>query len=246
MAETVLKVTNLSKKFILKTRYDNFREYFWNLFKFQKQQKHEFQALKNISFEVKKGEFFGIIGKNGSGKSTLFKLIAGIYQPDEGGVEIQGKLIPFLELGVGFNPNLSARENVYLNGIILGLTRKEVEERYDEIIDFAEVREFEHMPLKTFSSGMQVRLAFSIAIQAKGDIYLLDEVFAVGDIGFQQKSLKVIEAMIKEGKTILFVGHSMTAMRTYADRVLYISNHEGYVSDDVEGTIQKFTDALTQ
>jgi ABC-2 type transport system ATP-binding protein len=226
MSDIALKVNNVSKSFkIYHQQYSGFRDYFWNLFK-PKQKPTLFHALQDISFEVKKGEFYGIIGRNGSGKSTLLKIIAGIYQPDTGSVDVSGRLIPFLELGVGFNPQLTARENVFLNGIILGMTRREVEDKYDEIIDFAEVREFQDMPLKTFSSGMQVRLAFAIAIQAKGDIYLLDEVFAVGDAGFQQKSLKVIEDMMQQGKTIIFVTHDMSSIRKYASNVLFIKDHK--------------------
>lgn len=244
MSEIAVKVENISKSFkIAHENHEKLREYFVNLFK-EKKPPTVFTALEGISFTVNKGDFFGIIGKNGSGKSTLLKIIAGIYQPDAGGVTVNGKLIPFLELGVGFNPELTARENVYLNGIILGMTRKEVEAKYDEILDFAEVREFEDMPLKTFSSGMQVRLAFSIAIQAKGDIYLLDEVFAVGDIGFQQKSLKVIEDMIHEGKTFIFVGHDLRAMEKYANKILYISNHRAEVSEDVEKMLKEYTDSM--
>lgn len=246
MSETAIKVDNISKSFpALKQRHDNIRSYFWDLFKTKSEEekaaKHErFWALKDISFEVKKGEFYGIIGKNGSGKSTLLKIIAGIYQPDTGKVEVNGKIIPFLELGVGFNPNLTARDNVYLNGIIMGMTKKEVDEKYDEIFEFAELREFENLQLKKFSSGMQVRLAFAVAAQAKGDIYLLDEVFAVGDIGFQQKALAVIENMIREGKTFIYVGHGMDTMKKYASNVLYIKDHV------VEGTGIEMVDLYTQ
>lgn len=226
MSEIALKVENVSKSFrINHVNYSGIRNYFFEMFE-TKKKPNTFNALENISFEVKKGEFFSIIGKNGSGKSTLLKIIAGIYQPDSGSVHVEGKLIPFLELGVGFNPELTARENVYLNGIILGLTRKQINNIYDEILDFAEVREFEDLQLKNFSSGMMVRLAFSVAIQAKGDIYLLDEVFAVGDIGFQKKSLKVIEQMIKDSKTIIFVGHDMSRVEKYSSNVLYIKDHK--------------------
>lgn len=250
MSETVLKVENISKSFPgLRHRHDSFRSYFWDIFKRKtpeekKAAKERFWALQDISFEVKKGEFFGIIGKNGSGKSTLLKVIAGIYEPDSGSVNSEGKMIPFLELGVGFNPNLTARENVFLNGIIMGMTRKEVEEKYDEIFDFAELREFENLQLKKFSSGMQVRLAFAVAAQAKGDIYLLDEVFAVGDIGFQQKALKVIEDMIANGKTFIYVGHGMDTMKKYATNVMYIKDHkiEGFGMDMVDKYIADITE----
>jgi ABC-2 type transport system ATP-binding protein len=249
MSEIAIKVKNITKTFpALQQRHDNIRAYVWDIFRKKTEEEKEshskrFVALENISFEVKKGEFFGIIGKNGSGKSTLLKIIAGIYEPDHGGVEVNGKIIPFLELGVGFNPNLTARENVYLNGIIMGMTRAEVDEKYDEIFEFAELREFENLQLKKFSSGMQVRLAFAVAAQAKGDIYLLDEVFAVGDIGFQQKALAVIEKMIGEGKTFIYVGHGMDTMKKYATNVLYIKDHR------VEGMgvemVDRYQDEMT-
>lgn len=228
--EIVLKVTNISKYFPqIRFKHDNLRSYFWDIFKKrteeEKKSKNEkFCALQNISFEVKRGEFFGIIGKNGAGKSTLLKIIAGVYQPDTGTIEHKGKIIPFLELGVGFNYNLTARENVFLNGVILGMTIKEVNENLEEIFEFAELKGFENLELKKYSSGMVVRLAFSIAAKAKGDIYLLDEVFAVGDIGFQKKALKKIEDMIKEQKTFIYVGHSMDTMRKYATNVLYLKD----------------------
>lgn len=145
-------------------------------------------ALKDISFEVKRGEFFGIVGRNGSGKSTLLKIIGGIYQPTRGLVRVNGTLTPFIELGIGFNPELTGRENIFLNGAILGLTHKEIQARYDEIVAFAELDKFMDQKLKNYSSGMQVRLAFSIAIQAHNDILLIDEVLAVGDAAFQRIS----------------------------------------------------------
>ncbi|MCX8035184.1 MAG: ATP-binding cassette domain-containing protein [Candidatus Dojkabacteria bacterium] len=234
----VLKVNNVTKRFLKsKLKYQTFREYFWNLpheiyerlksilnisSSYQTRNQNTFTVLEDISFEVKRGEFVSIIGKNGSGKSTLLKILAGIYIPDDGNIEVYGKIIPFLELGVGFNTELTAKENVYLNGIVLGLTRKEVDQFYDQIIDFAEVREFENMKLKYFSSGMQVRLAFSVAIHAQGDIYLLDEVFAVGDINFQKKALDAIHQIIKSGKTIIYVGHGMDTVRKYSSNVIYL------------------------
>lgn len=144
-------------------------------------------VLKDISFEIKKGDFFGIVGKNGSGKSTLLKIISRIYSPNSGKVQVNGKLVPFIELGVGFNPELTGRENVYLNGAMLGFTREEIDDMYDDIVDFAELGDFMEQKLKNYSSGMQVRLAFSVAIKSQGDILVLDEVLAVGDEAFQKK-----------------------------------------------------------
>lgn len=183
------------------------------------------QVLNGISFEVKKGEFFGIVGRNGSGKSTLLKMLAGIYMPTAGSIEINGKLTPFIELGVGFNPELTGRENVYLNGSLLGFSRKEMDEMYEDIVEFAEIRRFMDQKLKNYSSGMQVRLAFSIAIRANTEILVLDEVLAVGDAAFQQKCNDYFEKLKRENKTIVLVTHSMDAVQRYCDRALLI--HDG-------------------
>ncbi len=184
-----------------------------------------FEAVRHISFDVQKGEFFGIIGRNGCGKSTLLKMIAGIYVPSSGSIETHGTLSPFIELGVGFNPELSARDNIFLNGSILGFSRREVEKRFDDIIGFAELEAFVDQKLKNFSSGMHVRLAFSIAIQVPSDILLIDEVLAVGDTAFQNKCFDVFRRMKAEGRTIIFVTHGMASMRQFCDRVLVM--HEG-------------------
>ncbi len=193
-------------------------------------------VLKNVSFEIKKGEFFGIVGRNGSGKSTLLKLISQIYVPDRGSITVNGKLTPFIELGVGFNPELSGRDNVYLNGALLGFNREEMEAMYDEIVEFAELERFMDQKLKNYSSGMQVRLAFSIAIRANTDILVLDEVLAVGDEAFQRKCEEYFSTVKKQGKTIILVTHDMEAVRKYCDKVIMISNGECIASgapDDV-------------
>jgi ABC-2 type transport system ATP-binding protein len=181
------------------------------------------EVLKDISFEIKKGEFFGIVGRNGSGKSTLLKLLAGIYTPDSGQIHINGKLTPFIELGVGFSPELTGRENVFLNGALLGFSRKEMEKMYDEIVEFAELERFMDQKLKNYSSGMQVRLAFSIAIQAKTDILVLDEVLAVGDAAFQKKCNKVFTDFKKNGKTVVLVSHDMESVKKFCDKVAVIN-----------------------
>lgn len=180
------------------------------------------KVLNDISFEVKKGEFFGIVGRNGSGKSTLLKMLAGIYIPNAGTVQIKGLLTPFIELGVGFNPELTGRENVFLNGALLGFSRKEMNAMYDDIVEFAEIEKFMDQKLKNYSSGMQVRLAFSIAIRAKSDILLIDEVLAVGDTAFQRKCYEVFTALRKEGRTIIFITHDMSAVERFCDRVMVI------------------------
>ena len=180
------------------------------------------QALKDITFEVRKGEFFGIVGRNGSGKSTLLKLLAGIYTPTKGAVSVNGTLTPFIELGVGFNPELTGRENVFLNGALLGFSRREMQTMYQSIVDFAELERFMDQKLKNYSSGMQVRLAFSIAIRARSDILLIDEVLAVGDAAFQQKCYDIFEKLKAEKKTIVFVSHDMSVVRRFCDRAVLI------------------------
>lgn len=184
----------------------------------------EFTPLKNVSFTVNEGEFFGIVGRNGSGKSTLLKTIAGIYSPTKGGVEVKGSLVPFIELGVGFNPELTGRENVFLNGALLGFSRQEMEIMYDEIVEFSELADFMEEKLKNYSSGMQVRLAFSVAIKARGDILMLDEVLAVGDASFQQKCFDYFEKIKRSGQTVVFVTHDMNAVRRFCSRAIYIEN----------------------
>lgn len=221
MPNIAIKIENISKSFrIPQENRNTLREHFWNLFHPTKYKK--FEVLKSISLRIEKGQWLGIIGNNGSGKSTLLKIIAGIYEPDEGKIKINGRLVPFLELGVGFNPELSARENIFLNGTILGVTRKELEKKFDQIVDFAEIRQFLDLPLKNFSSGMQVRLAFAIAIQAEADIYLLDEVLAVGDMIFQKKCKKVFYELKHQKKTVIFVSHNINEIKNFCDKIAWL------------------------
>jgi ABC-2 type transport system ATP-binding protein len=191
-------------------------------------------ALRNVSFDVKKGEFFGIVGRNGSGKSTLLKLLAEIYQPTKGSVSVQGRLVPFIELGVGFNPELTGKENVYLSGALSGFSAKEMDEMYDDIVAFAELEQFMDQKLKNYSSGMQVRLAFAVATRARADILLIDEVLAVGDAEFQRKCFQYFKNLKKNKKTVVFVSHDMSAVREYCDRAILIDQSriikEGNVS----------------
>jgi len=181
-------------------------------------------ALRNISFDVKKGEFFGIVGRNGSGKSTLLKILAGVYQPTTGTVTISGKLTPFIELGVGFNPELNGHDNIFLNGALLGFSRVQMKQMYQDIVDFAELNDFMDVKLKNYSSGMQVRLAFSIATRCQSDILLLDEVLAVGDAVFQQKCFDYFAEIKKTGRTVCFVSHDVGVLRRYCDRAMYIKD----------------------
>lgn len=186
----------------------------------------EFDALQNVSFNVAPGEFFGIIGRNGSGKSTLLKMIAGIYRPDSGSATVNGSIASFIELGVGFNMELTGRDNLFINGALLGLTRKEIKYRYDAIVDFAELHDFMDMKLRNYSSGMQVRLAFSVALQADADVLLTDEVLAVGDARFQEKCYDVFQERKKRGRTIVFVSHDMSAIQQFCDRVMLMERGE--------------------
>ncbi|MBA3758282.1 ABC transporter ATP-binding protein [Candidatus Saccharibacteria bacterium] len=218
-----IKVSNASKLFKLPhERHTSIKSAVLNFYKRKKT--YELQkALKGINLEIKKGEFFGIVGRNGSGKSTLLKLLAEIYSPDTGAIQINGKLTPFIELGVGFNPELTGRENVYLNGALLGFSQKEMEAMYQDIVDFAEIERFMDQKLKNYSSGMQVRLAFSIAIRAQSDILLIDEVLAVGDAAFQRKCFSYFEELKKNKKTVVIVSHDMNAIERFCTRAALIS-----------------------
>lgn len=198
------------------------------------------QVLKDVSFEIKKGEFFGIVGRNGSGKSTLLKMLAGIYTPTKGHIQVDGKLTPFIELGVGFNPELTGRENVFLNGALLGFNRKEVEAMYDDIVEFAELERFMDQKLKNYSSGMQVRLAFSIAVKAETEILLIDEVLAVGDAAFQRKCFDYFMKLKKDKKTVILVTHDMGAARQFCDSGIMIDQGEIVKQGNIERIAQAY------
>lgn len=240
MEDIAVSVKNVSKKFRIPIngKKETLQERFVN--PFHKTKYVEFHALNNLSFDVKKNEFFSVIGPNGAGKSTLLKIVSGIYIPDSGKVVVNGTLVPFLELGVGFNPELTARENVYLNGTILGLTKKEVDEYIDEIFKFAELTEFVNLPVKNFSSGMAVRLAFSIAIKVKSDILVLDEVLAVGDGEFQKKCFNYFDSIVGK-KTILFVSHGLDAVKKYSDRVLWLKEDKTYEIGNPSEMVDKYS-----
>jgi len=235
--DIAIKVENVSKTFkIPHEKISSIRGAFVNMF--QKKTYEEFKALNDVSFEVKKGEFFGIIGRNGSGKSTLLKILAGIYQPDTPvkstkggpakrefhGVKINGLISPFLELGIGFNPELSGRDNIYLNATVLGLTKKQIDHKFNDIVAFSELERFIDQKLKNYSSGMQVRLAFSVAIHANRDILLMDEVLAVGDTNFQSKCLTEFNRYKELGKTVILVTHDISTVQRYCDRAMLLRN----------------------
>jgi ABC-type polysaccharide/polyol phosphate transport system ATPase subunit len=216
-----IEVVGLSKSFRLPhERRTTLKEYF--LHPLRRTTYEENRALRDIDFAVDEGEFFGVIGPNGSGKSTLLKILAGIYRPDVGTVRVRGLLSPFIELGVGFNDELTARDNVRVNATLLGLPLRELDERFDEVIAFAELERFVDQKLKNFSSGMQVRLAFSIAIQVPFDVLLLDEVLAVGDQSFQEKCFATFDRFRQEGKTIVLVSHDLQAVSRFCDRALLL------------------------
>ena len=219
-----VKVDHVSKFFRLPTEAtQSLRTSLVNRFKGIKGYKEQ-HVLKDISFEVEKGDFYGIVGRNGSGKSTLLKIISEIYIPEKGTVTIDGKLVSFIELGVGFNPELTGRENVYMNGAMLGFSTEEVDAMYDDIVEFAELGEFMNQKLKNYSSGMQVRLAFSVAIKAQGDILILDEVLAVGDEAFQRKCNDYFMERKHSGKTTILVTHDMNAVKKYCNKAVLIEN----------------------
>ena len=219
--EIAIRVTDLHKSFKLPTEKAwGLKQAILNRLKGVKGYKEQ-KVLRGLNFEVKKGEFLGIVGRNGSGKSTLLKVMSNIYVPEKGKVEINGNLVPFIELGVGFNPELTGRENVYLNGALLGFSNEEMHKMYDDIWKFAELESFQDQKLKNYSSGMQVRLAFSIAIRARGDILLLDEVLAVGDAAFQEKCNKYFESLHGE-QTVVLVTHSMESVKKFCDRAILI------------------------
>jgi ABC-type polysaccharide/polyol phosphate transport system ATPase subunit len=227
MEEVVVSVKDVGKVFqIPKERHTSLKSLV--LRGWRNRGYRKFEAIEKVDFEIHRGEFFGIIGQNGSGKSTLLKILAGIYVPSRGKVRIDGRLSPFIELGVGFNPELTARENVFLNGAILGLSRAEVAAKFDEIIAFAELEQFVDQKLKNFSSGMLVRLAFSVAIRARADILLIDEVLAVGDANFQAKCYDVFRRLKAEGRTIIFVSHDLGSIKEFSDRVLLLNKGKTY------------------
>src|ERR1700756_2603635 len=232
----IIKVENLGKKYRLRHQkqetYSTLRDTIVNgaknMFSFNKADKpsiEEFWALKNVNFEINQGDRIGIIGRNGAGKSTLLKILSRVVHPTTGRLTIEGKMASLLEVGTGFHPELSGRENIYLNGVILGMTRKEIQKKFDEIVAFSEIDKFLDTPVKRYSSGMFVRLAFSVAVHMEPDILIVDEVLAVGDANFQKKSAAKMESISKdEGRTILFVSHNMPAMEKLCPTSIYLEN----------------------
>jgi ABC-type polysaccharide/polyol phosphate transport system ATPase subunit len=238
-----IEVRELRKAFRLPhERRDTLREYFLNPLKRVDYERNV--ALDGLSFEVRKGECFGIIGPNGGGKSTLLKLLAGIYRPDSGETVVRGRLSPFIELGVGFNAELTGRDNIRINATLLGLSKRELERRYDSIVEFAELERFVDQKLKNYSSGMQVRLAYSIAIQVDFDVLLLDEVLAVGDQAFQEKSFQTFERFRAEGKTIVFVSHDLRAITRSCDRALLVQSGRVAALGTTQDVVERYVQSL--
>jgi ABC-2 type transport system ATP-binding protein len=237
-------IRNLSKTFRLaEERRGTLRE---RLMKIHiRNERRSRKTLDNISFEVEQGEFFGIIGRNGSGKSTLLKILAGVYQPDRGSyIKIAGRIAPMLELGVGFNPELTGRENVYLSSIIQGLTKKDVDAKYEEIVRFAELEKFMGLQVKHFSSGMAVKLAISVSVQIDAPIMLLDEVLAVGDFVFQEKCFELFQRYKDEGKTIILVTHDPASMERFADRAMLIHQSRIELIGNPRKVLEKYYDLI--
>lgn len=239
MEKPIIKFENVTKNFS-KNNQKTFKEFLPALFMGEKTV-DKFTALSNISFEIEKGECVGIIGPNGSGKSTILKLIAGVMSPTFGKIYVHGKISPLIELGAGMHPELSGKENIYLNGAILGLKRKQIDEYFQSIIDFSELQEFIDQPIKHYSSGMYMRLAFSIAVHVNPEILIVDEILAVGDTDFQSKCFAKMEEFKKNGVTILFVSHSMGQVESFCTRAIYLNHHQIQFDGNPTIAIQKYS-----
>ena len=256
MSDTIIKVENLSKKYIIghqqQEKYTALRDILVNgtkslanniynrKFKVQNSQKEEFWALKDVSCEIKQGDRVGIIGRNGAGKSTLLKMLSRIAEPSSGRISIKGRVASLLEVGTGFHPELTGRENIYLNGAILGMSKVEIKRKFDEIVDFAEVEKFLDTPVKRYSSGMYVRLAFAVAAHLEPEILIVDEVLAVGDAAFQKKCLGKMEDVGKEGRTVLFVSHNMSTIQKLCSSAIYLQFGSIKLQGDADQVIERY------
>ena len=233
----MIKLENVSMRFNLGIEKDSsFKQLFVNLFSFKRRKNkknEEFWALKDINFEIKKGEVFGLVGSNGAGKSTLLKIVAGVMKPTKGTVKVGGGISPMIELGAGFDSELTARENIYLNGAVLGYSKEFIDQKFQEIVDFSELHDFIDVPVKNFSSGMVARLAFSISTIVDPEILIVDEILSVGDINFQQKSEEKMKRMINGGTTVLYVSHSLESIKKICQKAIWLEH----------GKIQKIGDA---
>ncbi len=231
----MIKIDNVSMKFNLEIEKDfSMKQAFVDLFTKKKKKNDDFWALKNVSFTIAKGEVVGLIGSNGAGKSTLLKVVSGVMKPTSGKVTVQGGISPMIELGAGFDGNLTARENIYLNGAILGYSKKFLDEKFEEIVEFSELRDFLDVPVKNFSSGMTAKLAFSIATIVNPEILIVDEILSVGDIKFQEKSKNKMMEMIKGGTTVLYVSHSLQSIKDLCTKVVWLEHGKVIKIGDTE------------
>lgn len=244
MKDIAIKLEGVSKKYTIgKAKDGSLRGTLANFFSKKENQSEDFWAVKDVSFEVKKGDVVGIIGKNGAGKSTLLKILSQITRPTEGKIEINGRIASLLEVGTGFHPELTGRENVFLNGTILGMTRKEVAAKFDEIVAFSGIEKFIDTPVKHYSSGMYVRLAFAVAAHLEPEILIIDEVLAVGDAEFQKKCLGKMKDVAGEGRTVLFVSHDLTAIKSLCSQVVYLSGGKFVSQGRAQDIIDTYLDS---
>ena len=232
--QTMVKVDNVGIRFNLaKERVDSLKEYF---LKFSKGTLHfeEFWALDGVSLEIERGDFYGLVGINGSGKSTLLKAVAGVFKPTRGSITVNGTIAPLIELGAGFDMDLTARENIFLNGAVLGFSKDHMMEKFDDIVDFSELHEFLDVPLKNYSSGMVARIAFAIATATKPDILIADEILAVGDYAFQEKCEKRMQELLDAGTTVIFVSHSIEQVKRMCNKATWIEKGKVIMTGDAQ------------
>lgn len=244
---SAIKLDGISKRFMLHhDRPRSFQDFVINFFHRRNGSQEEFWALHDVSFDVQQGETFGIIGPNGSGKSTILKLITRVLEPTTGAITVNGKTSALIELGAGFHPDLTGRENVFLNGSILGIGRKEMERRFDDIVSFAELEQFIDTPVKHYSSGMYMRLGFAVAINVNPDILIIDEVLAVGDLRFQERCLDVMRGFQRDGKTIILVTHDIVTVRSFCTRAMLVYKGSPVEEGDVIQVTDRYVELLTQ
>lgn len=246
--DSMIKVEDVSMKFNLGIEKNfSLKLFFINMFKpkkkDEKKENKDFWALKHVNFEVERGEVVGFVGGNGAGKSTLLKVVSGVMKPTEGKITVAGNICPMIELGAGFDMDLTARENIYLNGSILGYSREFIDQKFDEIVSFSELQDFLEVPVRNFSSGMVARLAFSIATQVDPEILIVDEILSVGDLNFQQKSEAKMRSMITGGTTVLYVSHSIDSIRSLCDKVVWLDHGKVMMSGDTEKVCQAYYDS---
>lgn len=244
MQEYIIEVEKATVRFNLASEHvDNIKEYFIKLIK-KELMFQEFLALQDVDFRVKAGESWGIVGTNGSGKSTLLKLLCGILKPYKGSVKVQGNIAPLIELGAGFDGDLTAKENIFLNGTVLGHSRKYMQQYFEEIVDFAELWDFLDMPIKNYSSGMSARLGFSIATVVRPDILIVDEVLSVGDYAFQQKCERRMKEMLENGTTLLYVSHSIESVKSLCQKALWLQKGKVQMSGEAQDICKSYMDSL--